>query len=105
MRPRANARVLSSGPCGEKQGLSRPSRRGLPDATCCRDDRGPLGLSQSQSEHDLARLSVGQRGPPHPGLTAHDFAPCAVAASTSSSILHMVDVTPAAIAGVQRSVE
>jgi hypothetical protein len=67
--------------------------------------QGPmLGLREPHGEVRRLALPLGNGRPPHP-LRGHVVSVWAIAVSSSSPILHTVDETPAAMAGVQRSVE
>lgn len=82
--------------------MSPPCSRS-PGRLCRHFERTLLGCGQPQRKHDVARIPIRERRAPH--STAHDATGDASDASRSSSMLHMVFVTPAAMAGVQRIVE
>jgi hypothetical protein len=67
-------------------------------------DPAALILGEPDGQVRGLPLFLRERRAPH-ALGLHGASVCASAASSNSSILQTVDATPAAMAGVQRSVE
>lgn len=99
-----NKAAFAGSHTGQLQGTSSPCRRALASPICLSLDCPQFIGRQQRRKRLPMRLALREFGPARTTLLWAHAPPIASAASMSCSMLHIVGTTPAAVAGVVRSV-